>query len=478
MKKLSSLLLAALLLITFGLTSFAAQGVNSNNGKITVDNAINGQTYDIYQILTLESFNTETNAYAYKVTDAWDEFANGSDIKNIYLKIDDQGYVSWVQNANASEFAEKAIAYAKANNIQKPGTQVASNGTVVFENLNLGYYLVATSLGSLCSLDTTDPEVIIREKNGQPTVDKKVQEDISSSWGSQNDSDIGQVVNFKATINVIDGLPKDYVLHDKMSEGLTFDVNSITVSNGIAPLIKDVDYFVSTNCTDGCTFEISFNDDSLNPNDVITVTYSAKLNENAVIGVGGNTNDFYLKYGDNQTTTSTTKTYTWDMDILKYANGDTSKVLAGAKFVLLNSSKTKVATVVSGKITGWVDIPSAGSDGSVTWPSNTELITDSNGKIEIDGIDSDTYYLRETKAPDGYNKLAKDIQVEVSGATSGGGNTLTYTTVEAKVNNQSGTELPSTGSTGTMIFIVSGSLLATVAVVFMVTRKKMSVYED
>ena len=161
------------------------------------------------------------------------------------------------------------------------------------------------------------------------------------------------------------------------------------------------------------------------------------------------------------------------MDVLKYANGDESKVLKDAQFVLLNSGKTKVATVVNGKLTGWVDVPAAGEDETITWPANTVLTTGENGKIEIDGLDADTYYLREVKAPAGYNKLAADVKVEITGATTVEGK-LSYTTVVAKVNNQSGTELPSTGGIGTTIFYVLGSVLLVGAAVLLITKKRMS----
>lgn len=102
------------------------------------------------------------------------------------------------------------------------------------------------------------------------------------------------------------------------------------------------------------------------------------------------------------------------MDVLKYANGDESKPLENAQFVLLN--KNKVATAVGSKLTDWTDIPAAGEDGTITWPVNTVLTTGKDGKIAIDGLDSDTYYLRGVKVPDGYNKLAGDVGVMITGA--------------------------------------------------------------
>lgn len=483
MRKLTSLLLALTLLLGLSVTAFAAQvtsGVNDNSGTITIDNAVKDYTYTIYEILRMESYNATSGAYAYKAMDAWKSFVESDEIKDVYLITDGQGYVTWVKDASAADFAAKAKKYAEDNGTGNQGSTTATSTTVTFTGLNLGYYLVDSTLGALCSLDTTNPAVTIKEKNGKPTLGKEVEEDSNNTWGGTNDADIGQTVNFKATINVIDGQPKNYVMHDTMSEGLTFDKTSVKVTvNGT----KSDAYTLVENPTDGCTFEIQFTDPK--PNDVIIVTYSATVNSNAVIGTDGNTNKAKLSYTDtnntsHDTTEVETKTYTWDVDVLKYANGDEGKVLKDAQFVLIKkvtegeTTKEVVATVVNGKLTGWVDVPAAGIDGTITWPANTVLTTNDNGKIEIDGLDADTYYLREVKAPDGYNKLAEDVKVEITGATKGEGDTLTYTTAVAKVNNQSGTELPSTGGTGTTIFYILGSVLVLAAGVLLVTKKRMN----
>ena len=485
MKKIISVLLALVMTLALSVTALAAGGTNDNSGKITIDNAVVGQTYTIYQILKLESYNEDSKAYSYKATSEWDAFINGTGIKDVYVEVDSQGYVTWKGTTDASrvaEFAKLAQAYAAdaKNKVTATKTQKATSATVTFTGLNLGYYLLDSSLGTLCSLDTTNPMVTIKEKNAEPTNEKTVQEDSNNTWGATNDADIvGQTVNFKSTITLPKG-SENIVFHDTMSKGLTLNADSIKVytdANLTSALNAD-SYAVShPGEKDDCTFEISFKQNYLDgltaDSTTVYVVYSATLNEKAVVGTDGNPNTSKVSYGDSTNTKYTpdskTTTYTWDLDVLKYANGDKSKVLKDAEFVLLNKDKTKVATIVGGKITGWVAVPATGE----AWPANTVLTTDANGKIAIAGLDSDTYYLREVKAPAGYNILKDDAKVEITGATKGENDTPTYTTVVAEINNQSGTELPSTGGMGTTIFYVLGGVLMAGAFVLLVVRKRM-----
>ena len=231
--------------------------------------------------------------------------------------------------------------------------------------------------------------------------------------------------------------------------------------------------------SDTCTFEIAFSQEYLNDlkeKAVVYVVYSAVVNENAVVGGEGNPNTSHLTYGDESNTKTTpdsnTTTYTWSFDVLKYGNEDETNVLANAEFVLLNGDKSKVAVVKNGKLTDWMDRPAAGEDGSVVWPDNTILKTDENGKISIAGLDADTYYLREIKAPAGYNVLKDDVEVKIDPTVSD--KTMTLTSVTVKVDNQSGTELPSTGGMGTTFFYVAGSILLLGAAVLLVTKKRMN----
>ena len=319
------------------------------------------------------------------------------------------------------------------------------------------------------------PNVTIKEKNSESTVDKQVQEDSTGDYGDHNDADIGQTVNFRTTINVVDGEPKNYVLHDTMSAGLTFDPASVAVTIGQQKLAKDTDYtLVTSGLTDGCTFEVQFKDGVLKPNDVVEVAYSAEVNEYAVIGDTGNDNKTQLKYGEDKGTEwDETHTYVWQFDVFKYAMRDGKEIpLAGAQFVLYKTVNDEkfYAQAANGKITGWTDDKEKA----------TVFETPDNGKFVIAGLDADTYYLEETKAPDGYNRLKEPVNVVITANIASGKTvtaTITYNetaTGTVRIENQTGVELPSTGGIGTTVFYVIGGLLMGVAVVLLVTRKKMS----
>lgn len=491
MKKLASLLLALVMVFAMGTTAFAAQEGELTGGSITINNAVKDQTYSIYQILYLESYSTDadgnaTGAYAYKANSAWESWLK---TQTQYVSIDAQGYVTWIaatDDATVAAFAKAAQAEAtkEGSTITADGTTTASSTTVTFSNLKLGYYLVDSTLGTLCSLDTTNPSVTIKEKNAEVTNVKEVEEDSTGSYGSVNDADIGQTVNFKSTITLPKG-SENVVFHDEMSTGLTLDANSIKVytdANMTTELTAGNYTVTTTGLSDGCTFEVSFAKTYLDgltaDTTTVYVKYSATVNDQAVVGNTGNPNKSKVSYGETghtkTTPDSTTTTYTWSFDVLKYANGDKNKVLKDAQFVLLSKDKTKVATIVNGKLTGWVNVPAAGSDGNISWPANTTLTTDTNGKITIAGLDADTYYLRETAAPAGYNKLANDVEVKIEPTTASDGKSMTLTPVTAEVENKSGTELPSTGGMGTTIFYVVGSILLIGAAILLITKKRMS----
>lgn len=472
MKRVTSSLLALVLLL-----ALAGTAVAEDKGSITIDNAIVGKTYTIYRIFDLNSHNTDYSAINYTVSEKWTAFFAEGALGRTYVDIDKTyGYVVWKTGASPANFAAAAIEYAADKGIAHDGQAVAAYGTVKFDDLALGYYLVQSDLGALCSLDTTMPNVTIKEKNSESTVDKQVQEDSTGDYGDHNDADIGQTVNFRTTIYVVDGEPKNYVLHDTMSAGLTFDPASVAVTIGERTLAKNTDYtLVTSGLTDGCTFEVKFKDGVLKPNDVVEVAYSAEVNEYAVIGGTGNDNKTHLTYSDTPKSTGErlTKTYVWQFDVFKYAMRDGKEIpLAGAQFVLYKTVNDEkfYAQVANGKITGWTDDQKYA----------TVFETSDNGKFVIAGLDADTYYLEETKAPDGYNRLKEPVNVVITANIASGKTvtaTITYNetaTGTVRIENQTGVELPSTGGIGTTVFYVIGGLLMGVAVVLLVTRKKMS----
>lgn len=144
-KRIASVLLALVMALSLITTAFAA----GETGSITIDNAVVGQTYTIYQILDLESYNKDSGAYAYKATAAWRDFINSAAIKDVYVKVDAQGYVTWDKKADVAAFAKLAQEYAAKNSIGNQGTKKANSTTVEFTDLDLGYYLVDSTLGTI-----------------------------------------------------------------------------------------------------------------------------------------------------------------------------------------------------------------------------------------------------------------------------------------------------------------------------------------
>lgn len=472
-KKLVATVTAIALALSMG--AAAAFAADETTGSITINDAVIDQTYTVYQILDLESYNASSGAYAYKAANGWSDFLNSEDIKGVYVNVDVQGYVTWVENASAADFAKLAQAYAKATTPSaEPVTAVSS--TVKFEGLDLGYYLVDTTLGTICSLDTTNPNVEMTEKNEAPAVTKEVQEDSSNAWGETNDADINQVVNYKATVTVQAGA-ENYILHDTMSAGLTYNgVTSVKIGDNH---VAAANYTVTAPGACGCTFEVKFNNDyiaSLEAGTEIVVSYSATLNENAVVGLPGNPNEVKLQYGDNSepsyTPADKTITYTWDTKVIKFTkNNNENLMLAGATFKLstdqAGNNAIKFHDLGENKYEVCAD--SACGKGHVT-----EITTDSTGAFNIEGLDSGTYYLTETAAPAGYNKLSGPVEVTITGATTGDDGNLTYSTVETWVENKSGTELPSTGGMGTTILYAVGAILVLGAGIALVVKRRMA----
>lgn len=485
MKKLMTLLAVLTLALAMAVPAFAA----SNTGTITIDNAVTGTTYKAYRIFDLESYDTNKDAYSYKLSTKWENFPDyittidGKEVRATdFFSVNSAGYIEWkdAKKEAGADFAKLAKAFAVEKSIACDKTETATDATVTFTNLTLGYYLVDTSLGSLCSLDTTAPSVTIKEKNSDTTIEKKIVINGDEKVDS-NSAGIGDTVNFSITITVKDGDPKNYVLHDKLS-GLTFDSDSLEVKVGTTKLNAGTDYTLETNPTDGDSFDVNFTDGKLKPNDVVVVTYSATVAANATIAGAGNKNTAKLVYNGKDSTEEETTTYVWKLNVHKYTLDSTNKevALSGAKFVLYRmdgTDKKYYAKLTGGKIDSWVTNQS----------DATTLETSGEGDILIEGLNVGTYYLEETEAPAGYNKLTEPIEVEITATTSAtnGSETVKYknssetsytpaTDATVKVLNSAGTQLPSTGGIGTTLFYVIGGVLMAVAAVLLVTKKRMN----
>lgn len=497
-KKFVSLLLTLVMVLAMASTTFAAQEGTLTGGSITINDAVPRQTYKAYQILYLESYShttdddgniTATGAYAYKANTAWESWLR---TMTDYVQFDSQGYVTWVGDADPAEFAKLAQAEATKDGsaIRPDVTETApaaaegnTNSTVTFSNLKLGYYLVDTSLGTLCSLDTTNPSVVMEEKNEVPVPDKTVKEDSTGVYGDSNTAQIGDTVEFKTIIHAKKGA-QNYKLHDQMEDGLTLKQDSITVKVGETKLIKDEDYTVAfdVRCKDKngadaiCDFEITFSNDylaTITTNTDIVVTYEAVLNEKAEIADATNDNDTKLDYGDGSYSEwDTTTTKTFKFDIIK--TDSNKKVLNGAKFALYDAETAGNKIDLVKESNGVYHVATAVEKNAEGFQS---AVIEA-GKATVKGLDANTtYWLEETEAPAGYNKLSGRVEVRIEN------NNLTTTMTGATwadgdggvhITNNTGAELPSTGGMGTTIFYIIGSVLVLAAVVLLIVRKRMS----
>ncbi|MBE6573662.1 MAG: isopeptide-forming domain-containing fimbrial protein [Ruminococcaceae bacterium] len=352
--------------------------------------------------------------------------------------------------------------------------------TGTFSGLSLGYYLVDSNVGALCGLTTTNPDASINAKNGVPTVDKQVQEDSTEQWGTNNSADIGQTVNFRVTINVHAGA-ENYVLHDKMSDGLTFDANSVYATlNNEAVDAEDFSVVVPGTCAneEGCTFEVKFSKafcDKLETNDKLIVHYSAMLNRNAVVNGDGNPNEAWLEFGEDHTTThDTTNTKTYGFDIVK--TDSQNKLLDGAEFRIYDAANggNEVGVVL---MDDGVTYRRARADEQADG-LNVPIVVE-NGMIRVVGFDNGVYFLEETVAPEGYNKLTARQKFTIADGNLDAvfNNDIFSTGSGVHVVNKTGSMLPETGGTGTVIAIAIGLTAVLAAGVVLVTRKRVSKLE-
>lgn len=472
-RKLALVLLALVLLI--GTFPAAAAG----EGKITITNAQNGKTYKIYKILNLE-FDAANSAYSYTIAEGWANLFSTEAATKVFTVAD--GYVTAKDpSATAAEvqaFAQAALAFASANGIAPTKTDTASGTSLVFDNLELGYYLVESNLGAMVALNTTAKEASITDKNEIPTIDKKINDE--GSEVDNNSAQVGDTVNYKVTVHAKKGALK-YKVTDTLSKGLTYNENSLSITG----LTLNTDYTVSSS-TDSpsgvTTLTILFTEtylNSLTEDKDIEISYSATLNA-AAVEEDPSTNKAKLNYGrdgNEETTEKETHTKTHEFSILKTdSNAENPKTLAGAKFKLYRGAVESSAVAVN-----LLQLADQSYRPVVTGETGAETVTTPDtGLIKFVGLDADTYWLEETEAPGGYNKLTAKIKVVIAedGAVTVTMNdtnlTVDSNNHQFNVVNNTGSELPSTGGMGTTIFYIVGGILMLVTLLVLVARRKTS----
>ncbi|MBR4669195.1 MAG: isopeptide-forming domain-containing fimbrial protein [Butyrivibrio sp.] len=484
LRKLIMGLLVSIMVLGMGITAFAA------SGTITITGARENQEYNAYRVFDYEPAD-ESNAdaggiyklnpvfagfesYVFNYTDENDA-AQSADMAD-FFKIGDNGIIdaSGLTDANVAIFGRAAVAYALANGISADGSTTATaDGDATISVPEFGYYVINSSLGSVVAVNTATPNVEVREKNDIPNLNKEetgatnaalVYTDLTGG-----DHQIGDTIEYTVTADLKVG-GKDYAIHDCVTDGLTLE--EVTDANiSFAPDNAGLTYtinnsFVNDNGRKG--FEIVF-DGEPNKDTVVTVKYTAVLNEDAVINPSPNINEAYLTYGkEGNGTHIEIKDYTYPVAIRKTAVG-ADKLLKDAKFEIyreLDNSQVKLTKVSDTKYR--VD-----PDGTTT-----EIVTVEADNIVIEGFAPEKYVLVETQAPKGYNLL--EGKVTVGGTTYEHAQEMVVTknsTVEAvqveKVEDGTGLTLPSTGGIGTTIFYIVGGILIVAGIAYFIVRRKV-----
>lgn len=503
MKKRVALLIVLVLCMSFCTQVLAVSGTaGGQNGQIIITQAVKGAEYKAYRLFDLK-YNSQTQSHSYTVAAAWKPFVEQDAISgtNGYLQatpIGDQIYITWKkqgteeeQTAFAAEFAKLALAYARnpENHITPDrmtvGTVNQESCTAQFDNLAYGYYLVDTSVGSLCMLDSTNPNFTAADKSTAPKLQKNVKE--GQVWGKTNDGSIGDTIEFKASITVGKGA-ENYVLKDKMGKAFDFvELTHITRKSGTNPQEVTIENPQNKNYSvrqdADSTFVVQFTNEylkTLSPGDTLTVYYKGVLNEQAEIRTqetANNKNKAWLQYGHSaqvlMSAPSETHTQTWDFKIHKYTmNAQKEQPLAGATFSLHQGSET-------GEVMNFTKTDTAGTYRVCTRTQHstehehiTELTTGEDGNLHIQGLDSGVYYLEETKAPEGYNKLKDPVKIQIGTKGEINQQTANNGNITVNIENKFGSELPSTGGTGTVLFYVGGTVLVIFAGVMLVLKKR------
>lgn len=501
-KRIIALLLTAVMTMTMSVTAFAVDtncsltvNVNAKGGQ-----DLEGQTINLYKLfdVTTSQSGDKTN-YAYTVNETYkptlaatlnigDTATNEALVKKVSALEKTAGDVQkFANDFTAKALTGKLPVTATSNKITESKTSYK------FNELAAGYYLVYVTGGKeiQSSLVTvTDANGEVRLKTEAPSITKAADKETVS---------IGQVVKYTVTGSVPDTTGYSeyvYKIHDTLSKGLDFvknangdaldnaDAVNVTVAFteagatavGTAPATATLSG--TGNRTMALDLSAWVKANQTNKGKEFTVTYYAKVNSSAVVT---EKNKAELEYGNNpgdttKTKPSEVKTPTYYLDINKIKAGTRTDRLAGAKFQLYKDS------VAEGNV-----IKVSGSNGKyVVDPESSNTVFESVKSIEsegynlrVNGLAAGTYYLVETEAPVGYNKLTDPIKVKIEKSTTEDVNEWTLYNKDVKeddkiidVENSTGSMLPSTGGMGTIAFTVVAALLVLGVVVSFIRDRK------
>lgn len=456
----ASVMLALALIMMLAVPAFAA-----GSGSITVQNPKTGETYTAYKIFDVV-YNADQSAYSHTIASDSPWLSAVQAYSGITLSdavTDGDGNTFHIVEENGTFSAAVFANTLKAALSGKTGTELTlSNGKATATGLVLGYYFVSSTNGALCNLTTTNPNAIIYDKN-DVTFDKTV-DDVSV--------EVGQVVEFTLSGKVPDTTgfaTYVYEFSDTMSSGLTFQ-KDVKVYVDDVQLTENITLTNTPSDENATGFTLSI--DVMKLQNLVTkpikVTYTAIVNENAVCVI--EKNKAILKYSNDPTDDEKfskipdeEKVYTAKIVIDKYETDNEDKKLAGAQFVLMNASGKFYAYDANAQKVSWV----------TNQNDATVATTDSSGAASFIGLEDGVYTLKEIKAPAGYNLLMGTIDITIAGSTTD----ATKLTVEADVENSTGSQLPSTGGIGTTIFYTIGGVMMGLAAVLLVIKKRTSLSE-
>lgn len=485
-------------------------------GTLTITEAHKDQTYELFRVFEAVVNANDNAKVSYK------PLAGKTIPTNDYFKVEN-GYII-VQDAakdtkDPNALSAGAIAWLNTNHetIGEKVTEVVpteDESDQKVTGLPFGYYFVTTTTGTGISVDTTNKDAVVLDKNPGTSIDKSI---TGVTDGSVDDTtkekalaQVGTTVDYEVRIPIAQNA-KSYLFTDVMTDGLTYIVGSIevyvvehdaVVPSGATALVAGTDaankYGTLTEAANAtgtdADIKIVFNDAMLAANNGkdIVLKYQATVNANAVIANASNPNTATIHWGhetDALKDSDDAEVYSAKLTVKKVDGTDVA--LEGAGFKLKNSAGKWYKNTAG--IVSWVDAEADGTEikpvkGTQPNPAYDsaaaaaaaaageeygipETIPGDDAVASFTGIADGTYTLVETTVPNGYNK-ASDTEVTIKPASKN--NLTTEIALTSTVTNNQGTELPSTGGIGTTIFYIVGGIMVAGAVVFLLTKRRMA----